>query len=682
MDHVVTGEDSAVLAQLRRYGWPTAVLLISAALLLGAPGLLGWLPGALVGAPLALLAAAALFTLPGFALLRLFVPDALRPAEQFAAACALSCAAPPLLLLLADLVGLRWGPIFGWGWLALCGLIVVWPRPGTRALLLPAKPDLELTLLLIILGLALAARLYVVRDMPAGMFGDSYHHTVITQLLVEHGGLFHSWEPYAPLTTFTYHFGFHSLAAWLTWLSGYPVLLSVVAVGQVLGALAAPGVFLLASRLLCDRRAALWAAVAVGFVSFFPAYYVNWGRYTQLTGQTVLPATCLVWMLLIDRAVAPATDWRDLVRLGTLAALATVGSTLSHYRVAVFVAIFVLIYALYRLATHVRSWRSFGQLIGVGMLTSLAGMGLTVPWLLRIRDGQMLRMASYYLANNIGTDTGNDQSPVDLERALAHGLLAFAILGLVWIGAGRRWTGLLFPLWGALSWLAANPFLVGLNGAGIISSFTVVIGAYLVLGPLAGAGGAALFAGLTWLAARGAWLPLRRAVLPLELLAATGLVAWGLSFQTQIVDPSFVLLTTGDLTAAAWVREHVAPTEKVLVNSFPAYADTIYVGTDGGWWLAFLSGRRTNLDPISYGFEAAEQPGYMQIVLDRNRAMLTYPANTAAGVAALKAAGYAYLYDGPAANPTLEYVVPAQLDASPYYEQVYRRDGVTIWRVR
>lgn len=678
-DHVATVEYSR--APVRGRLGVLAALLLIVALLVGAPGLLAWLPVALLGAPLAALAAAAVFTLPGLAALRLLAPAALPPAERLAAAVGLSCAAPPLLLLLADLAGLTWGPGPSWAFLLLCAAVALWPRPGERALRAPGRPDAELALLLAITGLALAVRLYAARGLPAGLFGDSYHHTMIAQLLVENGGLFRSWEPYAPLTTLTYHFGFHSLAAWLSWLSGYPVPLAVVAVGQILGALAAPGVFLLGRRLLGDGRAALWGAAAVALLSIFPAYFVNWGRYTQLAGQTVLPATCLAWMLLLDGATAPGARWRALARPAALAALATAGVALSHYRVAIFAAIFVLLYSLYALAARARTWRAWAMVSVGGAVAGTAGLLLTLPWLLRIREGQMLRLAGYFLSTNVGSETGNDWSQLDFERALAHGLLPLAALGAVWVVARRRWSGLLLPLWGALSWVAVNPFLVGLNGAGIISSFTAVLAAYLVLCPLAGAGLAAIFDGLTWLAARAA-PALAPAVRPLELLAAAAIAAWGVGYQARIVDPGFQLLAEGDVAAAAWVREHVPPEGKLFVNSFAAYGEAIYVGTDGGWWLPLLSGRRTNLDPISYGFEAAAEPGYMQAVIDRNRAVLDHPVDSPEAAAALRSAGYGYLYDGPAANPAAEYLDPALLDASPLYERVYSRDGVTIWRVR
>src|SRR5438128_1139132 len=79
-------------------------------------------------------------------------------------------------------------------------------------------------------------------------------------------------------------------------------------------------------------------------VSAVPAYYLNWGRYTQLAGQTVLPAVCVVWMALLEAACERPVRRGALLRLLVLSAITTAGLTLTHYRVAVFGACFVLAY--------------------------------------------------------------------------------------------------------------------------------------------------------------------------------------------------------------------------------------------------------------------------------------------------------------------------------------------------
>ncbi|MBX0327752.1 hypothetical protein K2Z83_08690 [Oscillochloris sp. ZM17-4] len=132
----------------------------------------------------------------------------------------------------------------------------------------------------------------------------------------------------------------------------------------------------------------------------------------------------------------------------------------------------------------------------------------------------------------------------------------------------------------------------------------------------------------------------------------------------------------------SWIASETPPGARVFVNSFLAYDGTLYAGSDGGWMLTFFTGRSTNLPPITYGSEAGPTPGYYTHVNDENAAVYAHPINTPDAAAALKAAGFGYLYNGPAASPPNEYLDPAQIDASPLYEQIYRRDGVTIWRVR
>jgi hypothetical protein len=676
MEHVVAAEYQRRSPAARRI-WLIGGFLFIVALLIGAPGLLsGWLPGALFGSVPLIGAALALYSLPGLALLRWFGPSDLPLAERAGLALSLSPAVPPLLLLFSAPVGVHWGALPAWGVLALCALLAVWPRAGRPWV---RRPALALSphngALLAITLAALLTRLYTARDLVAGQFGDSYHHTMIAQLFVDHGGLFRSWLPYAPLDTFTYHFGFHGMAAWLHWLSGVPVTQSVVLTGQIMSALAAPLLYVFTLHLFGSQRAALGAAFAVGLLSLFPAYYVNWGRYTQLAGQMVLPAACVAWMLLLDRAVTLDVRPQALVRPLVLAIIATAGTALNHYRIGAFVALFVLVYAGYLLIVRVRSPLALVRLSSCGALAGLGAVLLTLPWLLRIREGALLRLAGYYLSTS--TDISNGYSAPDMARALANGMGLLALLGLVALLLARNWRALILVAWAGSAWLAANPHLLGLNGSGLLSNFAVVVAAYLVLAPLAGAGIAALF---TWIARMPQTRPALAATLPIALAAL--FLTMGVWIQARIVDPSFGLYTAADEQAAAWIRAETPPDATFFVNSFPAFGATVYAGSDGGWWLALMAGRRTNLEPMALGFEAAATTGYYQTVLERNRAVLAHPVDSAEAAAALRAWGYSYLYDGPAANPPGEYLDPARLNASPLYEQVYSRDGVTIWRVR
>ncbi len=696
---------------LRLDWWPPVLLaiVVLAIWLFDDVRLLLWAVPAPFVALLTSLAAVALLLLPGLALLRLLWPTALAQAERWPLALGLSCAIPPLLLLLGEPLALRWNTWLCWGFLAICAAVLAWPPRGEswrtawrrRAAWRPDRPHL---LLILITLAAVAVRLYAVRDLPVGMLGDSYHHTMIAQLLADHGGLFSSWQPYAPLKTFTYHFGFHAGVAWLHWLSGTPTTRGVLILGQLQSALVVPLAYLLARRTVGGERAGLWAALLAGFVSAMPAFYLNWGRYTQLAGQTILPAVCVTWMALLDMSVERSTGRGPLVRLGTLTALVTSGLILTHYRVAVFAACFVVAYVIYLLLVHfggritrvedegrrtmdeeprvVSWWFVLGRLAGIGLTVGIAALLIDMPWLLRLREGMLLRIGNNFISTNIGTDGTNSlPSPEIVFGFIAKGyLVGLALIGVLLLVWRRRWRGLTLVGWAALVWLSANPYLIGLKGAGIITSFAVVIASYVILAPLAAA---TIDIGCEWAARtpRAARL-LTRA----QILVGALIILWSLGWQQRIAAPEFQIFTPADQQAMEWIRQATPPDSSFFVNSFTAYGGSLYVGSDGGWWLPFMSGRRSSLPPITYGSEAGEQPAYIRAVNAVNAAIQRSPVDAPTTAAALRAAGYTYLYDGPTAvglpAGQTEYIDPAALARSPLYELVYQQGGVTIWRVR
>ncbi len=629
-----------------------------------------WALSALAHAVIPAFACVVLLLLPGLALLRILWDAPLALDERLPLALSLSCVVPPLLLLVGDQVGLRWGGPLAWAVLGACALIAFWPRHKAAQ---PEGETLPVSLALLLITVAsLAVRLYATRDLVMGEFGDSVHHTIIAQLLVDNGGLFRSWQPYAPLTTLTYHYGFHSVVAWLSWLSGMPVRLALLAVGQTQSALAAPLLYLLTLRLSGSRPAALWAALIVGLAMAMPGYYASWGRYTQLGGQTLLVGVCVAWAALLDMVGEPTPAWPSLARLGALAGISTAGLAVTHYRVAVFAVCFVLAYTIYVLATRVRSGRSFLWLAGAGLASGGLSILLALPWLLRVREGKLIQISDHFASQNIGTEGANSIPGVIVAMVAPWPLVALSVAAIGLLIWRRQWRGLTLPLCAALIGVAANPYVIGLGGAGAITNFAVIIAIYMLLAPLSG----------ITLAELGAWagrLPWGRFLAP---VVGVALAAWGLTWQPTYIDRGNELFLPADLAAMRWISLNTAPGERLFVNSFPAYEGTLYAGSDGGWMLTFFSGRTTNLPPITYGSEAGPTPDYLLRVNAENAAVQAHPVDSPEAAAALKAAGFRYLYNGPAASPGNEYLDPTRIDASPLYAQVYRRDGVTIWRVR
>lgn len=634
-------------------------------------------------------AAVLLFVVPGLALLAWLLPGKcaalgeLPWAAVLALATGTSVALYPLLLLWTDVIGLHLGTLYAW-LPAVVGLVaLVWrcrswrPRLGWEALQRWAGsqavwPDLAL---LILLALVLGVRLLVVRTLDAPMWGDSFQHSLVTQLLVDNGGLFDSWAPYAELTSLTYHFGFQSASAALQWLTGIPAPQATLWSGQLLNVLAVLAVYPLGLRVTGSRWAATWAVLLAGLLSPMPMSFTNWGRYTQLAGQVILPAAIWLTWEAIERP-----DRRR--RLLVLAMLVVGGLALTHYRVLIFYGVFVL--SLFLVAPGRCSRReTLLRLVVVGVGAGL----LFLPWLVRNFGGDNLQTFGI-----LTTKTPAQAHPVtweynaigDLQTYLAPLWWLAMVLGLG-LGLWQRRRGvLLMAVWWSLLLFATNPNWLSLPGAGVISNFALFIFAYLPAGIFSGILVAALTQALTRPAGQAAaskkWEPV------LVLLVMVGMGIWGLGQRLGDLDPDHhALVTRPDVRAAAWIRGNVLPEGRILVNSFPTYADSSIVGSDAGWWLPLLAGRQTTVPPLNYSSERGPAPDYEQRVNELSHLVREAGPTNEAVVTMLQGEGVTHVYIGQRQGQ-VNYTGPAAIDPnellnSPYYRLRYHQDRVWIFEL-
>ncbi|MBM3190485.1 MAG: hypothetical protein FJZ90_17440, partial [Chloroflexi bacterium] len=426
-----------------------------------------------------------LLGLPGIvASLYLLPPRRLEIGVYLALVLALSMAAWPLLLLWTSLLGLS---LAGWrAWIVVLALIAagayrLWRRPGLSLVdwsRTARDPLPELALALILL-LAWGVRLLQVRELVVPAWVDSVHHTLITQLISERGRVPSTLEPYLPLGDFHYHYGFHALAAVLTWLGGLSSDAAVLLLGQALNALAALPLYALASEWAGRRWAGVGAALVAGALSYMPAYYVSWGRYTQLAGLNLLPLACLLTGWLLGGERRPLGLW-------AMALLLLGGLMVTHYRVLVFYAAFWVIYAplyLWRARTRDGVWWDLAR---VGVALAVGALVLTAPWSARFAARILPRVDTIY---------GGWAAAGDPDTALPMGLLKvgwtprllyLAAAGAVWALLRRRGEMLLVPLWVGLCLLVANLHLLGLPTLWLIHNESVVISFWLPVGLLCG----------------------------------------------------------------------------------------------------------------------------------------------------------------------------------------------------
>lgn len=550
-----------------------------------------------------------LYILPGLALLSWFWKG--RPlswGEKLGLASGLGVALYPILFLWFYVFGLAPGSLYAWIPGVLAILALLWRyrkslnlRSNGQIKIRSWRPRWEHmphSVLLVVIILLLVVRLAVVGKMSAPAWGDSVHHTFIVQLIEDHGGLFQSWEPYASIVSFTYHFGLHALVAVWAWVSGLLAAQAVLVSGQVLNVLAILALYPLAVRLGGSRWAGIAAIVVAGLLSPMPAFYVNWGRYPQLASQIILPVALWFFESWWTSEERPAS--RGLVLFFILLS----GLSLTHYSMAFVGIVAALSWALWGLwqqRKKIGEWLSRTLQFGSAAVLSVLSV---VPWILIVMSGRIPMLfekmtvsgEKSYITGDVAIWKHTDIYFSDLFWVLGLGALALAFLM-------RQRLAVPVALWCSLSFLVTNPYLLGLQGPGWITNFALIIALYIPIGLLLG-----------WLIG-AAWkgLSLYRAGRIFVVVSLVVLLVWGARIQLRIIDPFFQTVEATDLEAFEWIKENSPENARFLVNGFLVFDETTLVGSDAGWWLPYYTLRASTLPPILYILEQTSTAA------DRNR---------------------------------------------------------------
>ena len=621
-----------------------------------------------------LLVAFFLFVIPGWALLSRLLPNWTQQdwVSKTALSTGVSLAIYPLLLLWTDVVGLHLGALYAW-LPPLIGIIfLLWHNRGQiktfslKQLHLPQLTWPGITLV-IILGMIFAVRFWVIRTLDAPIGSDSLHHTIAAQLIIDNKGLMHSWQPYSPLSTFTYHFGFHSAVAVFSWITNIPVLDSTLQVGQILNGLAALALYPLAKKVTVEKEEGSWTGMVLilfaGLMFQMPMFYVNWGRYTQLISQIILPATAIILWDLFD------SDEKN-CKLVILSSLSLAGLGLAHYRVYIFI-IFIFPPLLFIYKLYQKPLRCITNIFWVG----LGSLILFTPWLAVIISGKLDTVAIGFLstpANEISPTVVALKS-IDIFTYLPAWAWLLLPIAVGW-GLWRREKGVgIISLWWFFVLIAANPSWINLPGEGIISHGAVITGAYLPVGVLLGVPvGTSIVKALKYK---------KRVFLPIFSVLLIILGVWGMLQQQRIVHPYAIQVTRPDIKASTWIKANIPPDATFLVNSATIFnADSWFVGTDAGWWLPLLTGRQTTTQHMMSVVEEEAQPGtkeannnLTQMAIDGG---LTHPDV----ISSLDTQGISHIYIGQRGKNILGTAVSTLID-STVYKPIYHEDGVWILEI-
>ncbi len=435
-----------------------------------------------------------LFMVPGWALINFLWPlkdhndagistifdEAIQnPITKLTVSLGVSLAIYPILFVWTDLFGLHIGSWYAWLPPILGCVFLIWQtahlwKKGDLIISLPSFQLADVVFFAVIL-LIIATRFWAIRSLPLPLWGDSYHHTMITQLMIDNKGLFNSWQPYANANTFTYHFGFHTLTSVFHWITNIPAAQATLIIGQITNIFAVLVLYPLALLIYKNKWSGIVALLVGGLLSPMPFFYVNWGRYTQLAGQIfLLIAVWFTWTIFKTKKFS----WRLLVPtwmvIGSLA--------MTHYRVIIFFIVFVIAY----LILHLRRNTSTLLLKKIFWIGIGAGI-IFLPWFVNVFGGRILRL----FKNNItkaptitagGAANSISYSIGDLTSYLSITLWLLLIVVLAVCLWQRKLAVATVSLWWFLLVLVANPHWLQLPGKGIIDNFAVFIAAYIPAG--------------------------------------------------------------------------------------------------------------------------------------------------------------------------------------------------------
>ncbi len=536
-----------------------------------------------------------LLLLPGLALLPRADWLGRDPAVGLGVALAGGLALLPLIWLWGGQLGGRMSGALLWGLLVAATLLVVWRWDRYRP---RWHMDWVTMALAAVLLLGLAVRMLAIRDLVLPAWVDSPQHYLISRMMADGGRVPAGYRPWMPVDGFDYHFGFHALAASLHQMTGRPLVQILLAGGQWLQGLVPLAVYAGTVLLTGRRPAGLMAAFFVALLSLFPAYYLTWGRYTQLAGMLILPALMgWLWRLFAARGRSrAAVAWGALL----LGGLFTV-----HARVWVFALVWLPVAALGALLSRRITRPRLREMIRRPAVVLGASALAALPWWVRVVSERLAPLVGRALAGG-GDPGGYNDVPwgyltYGWERvwlALAAVALLGAVVQLWRQPAGQSGEGAqgvaLVAIWVIAVLAAVNSDQIGVPTFGLVNNNAWFISLFF---PLA--------VSIGWLV--DDWLRSARGLPLLHLLTSAGLACglvwsglYGVRLNADIVNQETVLVRPDDLELLNLAAETLPPDAVVAVNSWLWLGDNYWAGSDSGYWLLPLSGRSSTVPPIGY----------------------------------------------------------------------------------
>jgi hypothetical protein len=435
-------------------------------------------------------------------------------------------------------------------------------------------------------AVTISSRLLTAHLQPYPAWSDSLHHTMLTQLVATTGQLPYTLEPYEPSVLQMYHLGLYAITGVVQQLSRTSAMTALLWTAQFLNGLSGLGIYLVLDR-FSGRKGALIATAVVGFFSFQLAWYVNWGRFTQVSSQSVM----LIAFALTYEAIEYWGRFSRRVEnlwMPLIASFLMAGTFLIHFRVAGLLIPLLAIGVIWLLYRSVGSKRLAKELIAiviVGIIALVLISPALWPSLRAYIQGVSLSISEQTQTDRLAANAYYDY-PMSAYITLGAQwwIYALALLALVVGLIYKSKLSLAMLLWLACLWGIGNAYRLGLHWLSFINYTGIMIMFYLPLSVLIGEGAEILMSHFS--------------IFQQPVVLKTGLEALILFsvifgfIRSGSIDDFRYFLSPADIEAMSWIEANTPKDAVFAINTYMWLGNAPH-GTDGGYWIPFFTGRRT-----------------------------------------------------------------------------------------
>ena len=351
-----------------------------------------------------------------------------------------------------------------------------------------------------------------------------------------------------------------------------------------------------------------------------------------------------------------------------LGSLTLTGLMIVHYRVLAFLGCLLLTDWLAQVRIPMRGFVNklsnslkFLTLLGIGSLL------MSLPWLIPTMRDLIIPVAQKIGGNSAGLAKINWRY---LTPALGIPALIMAGLGLILGILKRKKVALTVLLWITFLFLIANPNVFKIPfPAGFVNQSSVEIMLFLPISTLCGYLVGEVIAGLEKVVPVR-WTMAWKAVI---LSLGAGVIILGAQRLLPTLNPITFLFREADYAAMTWIRDNIPEDEVVVINP-TGWGYGLYMGNDGGYWIAPLTGRQTMPPPALYGMSneaRLEVNGFIE-------ALLPIGEDASALADLLESYGFDDVYLGSRGGV----ISPQALKGSPRFEKMYQFENTWIFQIQ